>query len=70
MEMCVIQTAVQICWTNSLISRTNVLSMVCCVLLQLLLHIPGIVDTGIFPGMAQRVYFGTEDGGVRVLDKS
>jgi len=32
-----------------------------------LLHIPGIVDTGLFIGMASSAYIGTEDGNVEVL---
>ena len=32
-----------------------------------LLHIPGIVDTGLFIGMASSTYIGTEDGNVEVL---
>ncbi len=32
-----------------------------------LLHIPGIVDTGLFIGMASKAYVGTEDGKVEVL---
>ncbi|XP_036818695.1 ribose-5-phosphate isomerase [Oncorhynchus tshawytscha] len=30
--------------------------------------IPGVVETGLFVGMAERVYFGMEDGSVRVRD--
>ncbi|XP_077419806.1 ribose-5-phosphate isomerase [Vanacampus margaritifer] len=30
--------------------------------------IPGVVETGLFVGMAERAYFGTEDGRVRVRD--
>ena len=32
-----------------------------------LLHIPGVVDTGLFIGMASQAYIGTEDGNVDVL---
>lgn len=31
--------------------------------------IAGIVDTGLFVGMAERAYFGMDDGSVRVSDK-
>ncbi|KAJ1213532.1 hypothetical protein NDU88_001166 [Pleurodeles waltl] len=31
--------------------------------------IPGVVDTGLFIGMAEKVYFGMEDGTVSVRDK-
>ncbi|KAL0969527.1 hypothetical protein UPYG_G00228410 [Umbra pygmaea] len=30
--------------------------------------IPGVVETGLFVGMAERVYFGMEDGTVRIRD--
>ncbi|KAJ8389508.1 hypothetical protein AAFF_G00118980 [Aldrovandia affinis] len=30
--------------------------------------IPGVVETGLFVGMAERVYFGMEDGSVRIRD--
>ncbi|XP_060780935.1 ribose-5-phosphate isomerase-like [Neoarius graeffei] len=30
--------------------------------------IPGVVETGLFVGMAERVYFGMEDGSVKVRD--
>lgn len=36
----------------------------CCCLLH-----TGIVETGLFVGMAARVYFGQADGSVVVLDK-
>ena len=32
-----------------------------------ILHIPGVVDTGLFIGMASKAYIGTEDGKVIVL---
>ncbi|XP_053116462.1 ribose-5-phosphate isomerase isoform X2 [Hemicordylus capensis] len=31
--------------------------------------IPGVVETGLFINMAERVYFGMEDGSISVLDK-
>lgn len=31
--------------------------------------IPGVVDTGLFISMAERVYFGMEDGSVKIRDK-
>ncbi len=34
-----------------------------------LLHIPGIVDTGLFIGMASNAYVGTEDGKVEIMPK-
>ncbi|XP_023265295.1 ribose-5-phosphate isomerase-like, partial [Seriola lalandi dorsalis] len=30
--------------------------------------IPGVVETGLFVGMAERAYFGMEDGSVQVRD--
>jgi ribose 5-phosphate isomerase A len=37
---------------------------------QKLLNIPGIVDTGLFVGLASKAYIGTQDGKVKKLEKS
>ncbi|MFX0057604.1 MAG: ribose 5-phosphate isomerase A [Candidatus Hodarchaeota archaeon] len=34
-----------------------------------LLQIPGIIDTGLFVGMASKAYIGKEDGSVLIIDK-
>jgi len=34
-----------------------------------ILHSAGVVDTGLFINMAERVYFGMQDGSVNVREK-
>ena len=34
-----------------------------------ILHSTGVVDTGLFINMAERVYFGMQDGSVNVREK-
>lgn len=40
-----------------------------CVLGIIILMCIGIVESGVFVNMAEKVYFGTSDGSVQVLDK-
>jgi ribose 5-phosphate isomerase A len=35
-----------------------------------LVHIPGVVETGLFVGMTEKVFFGEKDGSVVTVDKT